>query len=338
MIIKNEKESQMMKRIKVLVMVLVVCLVACMPGFAKEKIMIKLAHPVAANNESDVHVASLKFAEYVNDHSKTIEVKIYPNGQLGNERDEFEGMQLGSIDCRGGGTAIMGNFIKQFGVLDLPFVWKSYAHYHHVIDGVVGKKLSAAAEKAGVKVLSWFDSWGYRHVISSKKVTKPADLKGMKIRCIETPTNIAAIKVMGANATPMAFGEVYTALQTGVIDGMEHCSSVLLANKFYEVAKNVTLTGHLFGPLCLNMSMKTWNKLSAKDKKIVMAGAKVAANYERSLAPVKEKQAFDKLKELGVTITSVDTTAFKKAANKFNVDYAKKIGAAGLLKTIERTK
>jgi tripartite ATP-independent transporter DctP family solute receptor len=327
-----------MKRIKMLVMVLAVCLVACMPGFASEKTVIKLAHPVAANNESDVHVAALKFAEYVNDNSESIEVKIYPNGQLGNERDEFEGLQLGTIDCRTGGTAIMGNFIKRFGVLDLPFLWKSYEHYHHVIDGPVGKKLAAESEKAGVKVLCWFDSWGYRHVVTSKKINKPADLKGLKIRCIETPTNIAAIKVMGANATPMAFGEVYTALQTGVIDGMEHCSAVILANKFYEVSKNITLTGHLFGPLLLNMSMKAWNKLSDSDKKVVMAGAKVAAEYERSLAPIKEEQAFTKLKSLGVSVKSIDTSGFKKAANKFNADYAKKIGASDLLKIIEKTK
>jgi tripartite ATP-independent transporter DctP family solute receptor len=328
----------MMRKLKLAAMVLAVCLIVAMPGFAGQKTVIKLAHPVAANNESDVHVAALAFAEYVNRNSDNIEVKIYPSGQLGNERDQMEGLQLGTIDSRAGGTAIMGNFIKEFGILDLPFLWKSYDHYHHVIDGQVGKQLAAKAEKAGVKVLSWFDSWGYRHVLTGKKITKPADLKGLKIRCIETPTNIAAIKVMGANATPMAFGEVYTALQTGVIDGMEHCSAVILANKFYEVAKNITLTGHLFGPLCLNMSMKTWNKLSAYDKKIVLAGAKVAANHERSLAPIKEDQAFEKLKALGVNVNSIDTAAFQKEAAKFNKDYAKKIGASDLLHIIQKTK
>jgi tripartite ATP-independent transporter DctP family solute receptor len=327
-----------MKQFKVLALVLTIGLIVCMPGFAREKTVIKLAHPVAANNNSDVHVAAMAFAEYVNNNSENLEVKIYPSGQLGNERDQMEGLQLGTIDCRAGGTAIMGNFVKEFGVLDLPFLWKSYDHFHHVIDGPVGKKLAAKSEKIGVKVLSWFDSWGYRHVLTGKKITKPADLKGLKIRCIETPTNIAAIKVMGANATPMAFGEVYTALQTGVIDGMEHCSAVILANKFYEVAKNITLTGHLFGPLCLNMSMRTWNKLSAYDKKIVMAGAKVAANHERSLAPIKEEQAFEKLKALGVTVKTIDTKAFEKAATKFNKDYAKKIGASDLLRVIQKTK
>lgn len=327
-----------MKFSKFLTLILVFFLVASVAGFANEKTVLKLAHPVAANMESDVHVAALAFAQYVNDNSENIEIKIYPSGQLGNERDQVEGLQLGTIDCRSGGTAIMGNFVKQFGVLDLPFVWRDYDHYHKVIDGPVGQKLAAEAEKAGIKVLCWFDSWGYRHVLTNKVIKKPEDLKGLKIRCIETPTNIAAIKVMGANATPMAFGEVYTALQTGVIDGMEHCSAVILANKFYEVAKNITLTGHLFGPLFLNMSMKTWNKLSDRDKKIVMAGAKVAAAHERSLAPIKEDQAFDKLKTLGVTVSTIDTSSFKKAADKFNVDYCNKIGAADLLKMIEKTK
>lgn len=323
---------------KLLVWVLMVFFASGAAGFAGEKTVIKLGHPVAANLESDVHVAALAFAEYVNNHSENLEVKIYPSGQLGNERDQMEGLQMGSLDCRTGGTAIMGNFIKQFGVLDMPFLWKNYDQYHKVIDGPVGAKLAAEAEKTGVKVLSWFDSWGYRHVITNKTINKPEDLKGLKIRCIETPTNIAAIKVMGANATPMAFGEVYTAMQTGVIDGLEHSSAVILANKFYEIAKNITLTGHLFGPLVLNMSMKTWNKLSDYDKKIVLAGAKVAADHERSLAPIKEEQAFNKLKTLGVTVKAIDTSKFKKEAMQFNNDYANKIGAADLLKSIAATK
>jgi TRAP-type transport system periplasmic protein len=327
-----------MKNFRLLVLVFMALLAVSINGFAAEKTVIKLGHPVAANLESDVHVAALAFAEYVNNNSENIEIKIYPSGQLGNERDQMEGLQMGSLDSRTGGTAIMGNFIKQFGVLDLPFAWNSYEHFHKVIDGPLGVKLAAEAEKTGVKVLSWFDSWGYRHVITNKVINKPEDLKGLKIRCIETPTNIAAIKVMGANATPMAFGEVYTAMQTGVIDGLEHSSAVILANKFYEVAKNITMTGHLFGPLVLNMSMKTWNKLSDLDKKIVLAGAKVAANHERSLAPIKEEQAFTKLKALGVTVKNIDTSKFKKEAMQFNTDYAKKIGATDLFKIIQTTK
>ena len=302
------------------------------------KLTLRLGHPVAANSESDVHVAAEKFAEYVNANSKNVEVKIYPSGQLGNERDQMEGLQLGTLDLRAGGTAIMANLIKQFGILDLPYVWRDYEHFHKVIDGEVGTTLALEAEKVGVKVLGWFDSWGFRHVLSAKKVEKPSDLKGMKIRCIETPTNIAAIEVMAANPTPMPFGEVYTSLQTGVIDGMEHSSAVILANNFQEVAKNIALTGHLFGPLVMNMSMKSWNKLSVEDQKIVMDGGKIAADYARSLTVQKEQNAFEALKKQGVVVKEIDVSTFREGAKAFNTKYAKDVDATGLLKIILETK
>ncbi len=329
------------KLLLVLSLLLVVCFSVYSSGSQEsqegteiEKVTLRLGHPVAANSNSDVHVAASKFAEYVNEHSNNIAVKVYPSGQLGNERDQMEGLQLGTIDLRAGGTAIMANFIKQFGVLDLPYVWKDYDHFHRVIDGAVGEALGKEAEKVGIKVLCWFDSWGFRHVLATNPVDQPEDLEGLKIRCIETPTNIAAIDVMNANPTPMAFGEVYTALQTGVIDGMEHSSAVILANKFYEVSKNMSLTGHLFGPLVLNMSLKVWDNLSEEDQKIVMDGAKAASDYARSLTVEKEQAAFDELKKYGVIVKDIDTSEFENAAVTFNKEYAEKINASELLDLI----
>lgn len=332
-----------MKKRNLLLVLTLACLACLCVGAvsmaAPAKTVLKMSHPVAANLNSDVHVFAMVFAEYVNRFGDNIEVKIYPNGQLGNERDQLEAMQLGTgADCCMDGTAIMGNFAKRMGVLDLPFLWKDYDQVHKVLDGPVGDALAADMEKLGIKVLAWGDSWGYRNVATSKIIKKPEDLKGLKVRVIQTETNIAAIDLLGANATPMAFGEVYTALQTGVLDGMEHCSAVILANKFNEVTKCITLTRHLFGPLALNMSVKSWNKLSDYNKQVVQAAAKVAAEYERSLAPIMEERAFDELKKLGMTVTKIDIAPFEKAAVKFQDDYAKKIGATDLLKTIRETK
>ena len=167
-------------------------------------------------------------------------------------------MQLGSgASVHIGGTAIHNNFNKRMGVLDLPFMWRDYAHWHKVADGEVGRTLAAEHEKLGIKVLGWQDSWGFRNVVTAKKEVKtPEDLKGLKIRTIQTPTYVAALNAMGAAATPMAFGEIYTALQTGVVDGIEHSSAIIYSNKFYEVTKYIALTEHLFGG-----TITVWSKI-----------------------------------------------------------------------------
>ncbi|HBF36458.1 MAG TPA: hypothetical protein DDW50_03970 [Firmicutes bacterium] len=313
--------------------------ISCVGLADNGKTILKLGHVEVPDPNADcVHYASLAFAQYVNSKSNDIQIQIYPNSQLGGESEELQSLQMGVIDLRCGGTAIMSSFVKQFGVLDLPFLWKNYNQFHKAIDGPVGAQLAALAEKSNIKVLSWFDSWGYRNVLTSKTINTADDLKGLKIRCIETPTNIAAMKLMGANPTPLAFGEIYTAFQSGVIDGMEQCAPVLFSNKFYEVAKNVAVTEHLFGPLCFNMSIQTWNKLSDQDKKIILAGAKFAADKERSLTPIKEKQAFEALKKQGVKIVKIDTSKFAKAAIDYQNSYAKQIGVTDLLNSIRKIK
>ena len=225
-------------------------------------------------------------ANYINSNSDTLEARVYPANQLGEERAVVEGMQLGAgATMHIGGTAIHNNFNKRMGVLDLPFMWRNYDHAHKVLDGKVGETLAAEHEKLGLKVLGWQDSWGYRNVITTKKEVKKAeDLKGLKIRTIQTPTYVAALNAMGASATPMAFGEVYTSLQTGVLDGFEHSSAVAYTGKYYEVAKYITLTEHLFGPTVTVISKKEWDGYTDKEKQVVAAAAKLGQDVNRSLS------------------------------------------------------
>ena len=311
------------------------------PKASAEKKVIKLSHSHQADPQaSEIHVAAEIFQKYVQENSKTLEVKIYAANALGEERAVYEGMQLGGgATCIISGTAILNNFNQKIGVLDLPFLWKDYGHVHKVLDGEAGNMLAKDLEGVGFKVLAWMDSWGYRHVVTSKKeVKKPEDLKGLKIRTIQTPVYVAALNAMGANATPMAFGEVYTAMQTGVLDGFEHGSSVIKAQKFYEVAKYIALTKHLFGPLVMVYSGKEWAKLTPDEQAVIQKGAILARDEQRRLAPVKEDEAFKFLKDKGMVINDIDTSSFVKNALAIQDQIATERKAQDLLATIRAVK
>ncbi len=307
---------------------------------AQAKKQVKISHATAADVANDNHMVAFVIASYINANSDTLEARIYPANQLGEERAVVEGMQLGAgATMHIGGTAIHNNFNKRMGVLDLPFLWHNYDHYHHVIDGKVGDTLAAEHEKLGLKVLGWQDSWGYRNVVTTKKeVKKPEDLKGLKIRTIQTPTYVAALNAMGASATPMAFGEVYTSLQTGVIDGFEHASAVIYTGKYYEVAKYITLTEHLFGPTVTVISKKEWDGYTDKEKEVVAAAARLAQDVNRSLSVQRAAESMDKLKAKGMIVNPIDKTQFLKAAGPLQDQLAKTIGAEDLLKTVRDTK
>ncbi|MEO8305498.1 MAG: TRAP transporter substrate-binding protein [Betaproteobacteria bacterium] len=307
---------------------------------AQAKKQVKISHATAADVANDNHMVAWVIASYINSNSDTLEARIYPANQLGEERAVVEGMQLGAgATIHIGGTAIHNNFNKRMGVLDLPFMWNSYDHYHHVIDGKVGQVLAAEHEKLGLRVLGWQDSWGYRNVVTTKKEVKKAeDLKGLKIRTIQTPTYVAALNAMGASATPMAFGEVYTSLQTGVIDGFEHASAVIYTGKYYEVAKYITLTEHLFGPTVTVISKKEWDGYTDKEKQVVADAAKLAQDINRSLSVQRAAESMDKLKAKGMIVNPIDKTPFLKAAGPLQDQLAKTVGAEDLLKIVRDTK
>jgi len=307
---------------------------------AQAKKQVKISHATAADVANDNHMVAWIIASYINSNSDTLEARIYPANQLGEERAVVEGMQLGAgATMHIGGTAIHNNFNKRMGVLDLPFLWRNYEHAHKVLDGKVGETLAAEHEKLGLKVLGWQDSWGYRNVITTKKEVKKAeDLKGLKIRTIQTPTYVAALNAMGASATPMAFGEVYTSLQTGVLDGFEHSSAVAYTGKYYEVAKYITLTEHLFGPTVTVISKKEWDGYTDKERQVVAAAARLGQDVNRSLSVQRDGESMDKLKAKGMIVNPIDKAPFLKAAGPLQDQLAKTINAEDLLKMIRDTK
>lgn len=308
-------------------------------AYAQEKKEWKIAHVGPGNVTSEHHLAGWAFKNYLTDHSDTLSARLYPSSALGDERAVFEAMQLGAgASCSIAGTAILNNFSKRVAVVDLPFLWKDYDHMNRALDGKVGQEIAADLEKSGFKVLAWTTNWGSRNVVTAKKtINSPEDLKGLKIRTIQSPVYVSTINSMGANATPMSFGEIYTAMQTGVLDGFEHGSAVVVSNKFYEVAKNIAITNHFLGPAVFACSMNEWEQLTDAQKKTVMDAAKFASDLNRSLAPIREAEALAFLRDKGVTVTEVDTTAFRENAKALQDKIAADVGATDLLAEIRAT-
>jgi len=303
---------------------------------AKKVVRIHTAGP--ADLGVDTTMLATRFMEQVNAASSTIDVKVFPNSQLGQSREVIEAMRLGSgASATTGGPGEYSQFVKRLGVLGLPFLWKSYDHAAAVLDGPVGVELNADMEKAGFKVLSWSVAWGYRNVVTAKKdVTKAEDLKGLKIRTIPNKVFVAAVNAMGANATPMNFGEVYTSMQAGVLDGYEHTAATTLAFKFPEVACCMALTRHLMDPTMLVFSLAEWKKFSPAEQDVMMKAAKSAGDYVRSQAPVREAESLAALKKLGMKVNEIDVAPLQAAALKAQDELAKDIGAESLLAIIRK--
>src|SRR3989440_5999300 len=304
---------------------------------AKKVLRIHTAGP----NDTNVDNTKLavEFAENANKATPSVDVKVFPASQLGQTREVIEAMRLGSGAAgTTGGPAEYASFVRRLGVRGLPFIWKSYDHALAVLDGPVGKELDQDMEKAGFKPLAWAVSGGYRNVITSKKEVKQAsDLKGLKIRPIPTKVFVAAINSMGANATPMNFGEIYTSLQSGVLDGYEHTAATTISFKFNEVACCIALTRHLMDPTFLVFSLAEWKKLSGAEQAALQKAATEAGKVVREMAPHREGEALAQIKKLGMKVNEIDTAPLQKAALQAQDELAKEFGAEKLLEQIRKT-
>ena len=278
------------------------------PDNDPDKKTIRLSHSHPASFSSELHLTAWVFKQYIESQTESIEVRIYPANALGQEREVYEAIQLGSgANCIISGTAILNNFIPEFSVLDLPYLWKNYDHVHQALDGRAGDLLEQYAEPYGFKVLAWLDSWGYRHIVLGKEISTKDDLAGLKIRTIQSNTYIESINAMGMNATPMAFGEVYSAMQTGILDGFEHNATVIMANKFYEVSEQIVLSQHLFGTVVFIYSQQDWNRFTPDEQRLIQEAANMARDIQRGLAPLREEEALGFLEDQGMEIKTIDT-------------------------------
>lgn len=247
-------------------------------------------------------------AEVEKNTNGRIKIEVYGGSKLGDEKSVVEQVQFGAIDAVRVGAAPLSEFNEQIGVLILPYLYKDKDQMFRVLDGPIGDKILASLEADSQIVgLSWLDS-GARSFYNAKKVIKtPDDLKGLKIRVQESKPMIDMVKALGASPTPMAYDEVYNAMQTGVIDGAENNWPSYLSSNHYQVAKFITIDEHTRVPEMIAFSKITWDKISADDQKIIRAAAKVGAEIERA-EWLKQSDAAEEtiVAKGGITITKLD--------------------------------
>lgn len=286
---------------------------------------IKLAHVV---NENDAfHVCALKFKELVEKGSKgELTVTIYPNAKLGDERNLLENMRMGVVDSAIITSGPIINFMPQFGVFDLPFLFSTPEQAYKVLDGEIGKKMLADMDNFGWKGLAYGER-GFRNLTNSKKpVNTPEDMKGLKIRLMQNPVYVDSFKALGANAVPMAWTEALTALQQGTIDGQENPLNVIVSFNLFESQKYLALTRHAYAPNVIMMSKKTWDKLSPEQQKLVERSAKAAAEHNRAYDNAKEAEWLQFLKDKGMEVTEPDLALFREAVKPVYEKYEAQFG------------
>ena len=295
---------------------------------AAEQYVIKLGDVVPESYPHNI-AARKFFIPYVEKKSGgRIKVELYPNGQLGGDRQLVESLQMGTLEAALPSTTVAGSFVKELQLLDLPFMFKDIDQVHKVQDGSFGKYLSEKAEKQNLKILCFADI-GFLNLTNSKRVIKsPADLKGLKIRVQESPVQIEMMKMLGATPSPMSFGEVYTALQQHVVDGQEHCVNVIGNMRFYEVQKYLSLTGENYSGIAMIFSKQFFDKLPPDLQKIVTDGARIFRDEQRKICVSQQKEWMDKLKGLGMQIyvlTPQERAEFEKITEPLRDKYGDKV-------------
>jgi TRAP-type transport system periplasmic protein len=270
----------------------------------------------------------LHFADKVAEISKgSLKVQVFHQETLGNERVLFEGMRLGTVDMAKVTTSIAANAIPEFGLFDLPYLLRDLDQLLQVLNGPTGNQLLTKLEGVGVKGLFWMEQ-GTRSIYTAKRpVRSIADLKGMKIRVIESPIMVDTINALGAAATPMPFGELYTSLRQGVVDGAENAPDAVYTAKHYEVAKYYTMTDHFRTPCLFMISMQTWGRLSEAHRQNLVDASKETAEWGKSLYSQEAAEYMKKLRVAGMEIIEVDKEPFRKAVEPMYQKYGPKLGA-----------
>lgn len=255
------------------------------------------------------------FAKLVKERTNgEVDIQVFPSSQLGNQRDLVEGLVLGTVDMTLTGTAVMGNFVPEVAVFDLPFIFRDIPHAYKALD-TVGMELCKLGEKKGMITLAIWEN-GVRHMTNNRNaIRKPEDMKGLKIRVMEQPVYIKMMEALGASPTPMAMSELYTALQKGVVDGQENPLAHIASKRFDEVQKYISLTGHTYAPEVVLISTIAWKKLTPEQQDIVLKAAEETRDWQRQLCRDSESEFMKAILDRGHAEVNddVDIEAFMKA-------------------------
>lgn len=324
-----------MRTLKSLLLFLAVTLFAAAPAWGA--VTLKAGHVLAPVHP--YHVGMEKFAELVDAKTKgEVKVEVYHSAQLGNERELIEALQMGTTDICLISTAPMAGFSKDFLVFDLPYLFTSPEQAYEILDGPIGQATFEGIKKADLIGLAFWEN-GFRDITNSKREIKtPEDLKGLKIRTMENKIHMGTFRSLGADPTPIASGEVFTALQQQTVDGQENPLTGIFTSKYYEVQKYLSLTEHFYSPAPLLIGAEAWAKLDPDQQKAVQEAAIEARDFQRKFNQEEVAKAQKELEAKGMTITTVDKAAWKAAMAPVYEEFKKEVGEERLNAILEATK
>ena len=319
-----------MKLVKLLFLLFfsTIFLIACRENKKEEVRKIQIGFTTAAIDSDPYYIFAKNFSEIVDKKTNgRIKIEVKGGGQLGQEGEMFTGMQIGTTDMAVMTNAYVSGYIPAAGLFDLPFIFKNNEEAARILDGKLGIEVLNEYQKFGIKALAYGEG-GFRHLVTLKnQVKKPEDFKGLKIRCMETESYIATYAALGTNAVPMAWSETITGLQQGTIDGLDIPISVIYANGFSDIAKDLNLTGHFYSPLIICMSKKIFDSFDENDKKILIESAKEAGQICRDFNKNSESKMLEEMKAQGMEIVDdVDIPAFQNILKDFYSKRSKNIG------------
>jgi len=293
---------------KAFFILLLFSLMAC--GKEKDVTVIKLGHGLDISHS--VHQAMVFMAERLKEKSNgTVLIDIYPNQQLGSERECLELLQIGSLGMTKVSTAVLENFVPSLKVFGLPFLFRDSEHRFKVLEGELGERFLDASLGQRLKGLTYYDS-GTRNFYSKIPIETPEDLEGLKIRVQESITAMNLVKSFGGSPTPIAWGELYTALQQGIVDGAENNLPSFYLSRHYEVCKYLVMDEHTAIPDELLISTLVWNKLSLKEQQWLKEAAMESSEYQKGIWSKSELDALEEIKKAGVKVITPDKDLFRE--------------------------
>ena len=317
-----------MKRITKLLGAGLMAMALAVPAFAAD-VTLKLGH--IAVPDHPYGQGADHFAKLVAEKSGgAIEIKVFPSSQLGGQKDLIEGLVFGAVDMALVGTAVLGQFQPQISLFDLPFLFEDRPHAYKSLDSV-GMELGKELEGKGIKLLGYMEN-GIRHLTNNTRpVNSPADMADLKIRVMTNKIFVEMMKSLGASPTPMAFSELYSAMQQGTVDGQENPSAHIFTKRFYEVQKFASKTAHAYSPEPLVVSMISWAKLNDEQKAIVEEAAKEAIAWQRQISEDQDNKYWDQIKATGkMEVLEVDRTKFQEATAPVIEMFAPVVGQANI--------
>ncbi|WP_310625580.1 TRAP transporter substrate-binding protein [Limnohabitans sp.] len=288
--------------------------------------VLKMGHVLAKGSHYDI--GANVFCENLDKNTQgRYKCQVYPASALGGEREQVEAVQIGTQDLVITSTGPVGNFVPEMKIVDVPFLFRDYDHARKVLDGKIGQDMLAKFPDHGLVALAWSEN-GFRHMTNNKRpIVSAADTSGLKMRTMENKVHMEGYRAFGIQPTPMAFPEVFGALQQGVVDGQENPIPVILASKFSQVQKHLSLTGHVYSPGLIITSPRIMNKLSDADKKAFYDAATKSVAATRKKVNDDEANGIAQLEREGMQVVKkVNSASFNDALKGLYASYAKEFG------------